>query len=279
MMQKLIQEARVNSASFTTNKNSQNVVNSQWVRSNKGLNHPAGLSAVTNSTAMTNSVHKSDQLIKQFTPSKKTWREKLPDAVGIGNEWRLDLVDTTDEFKEYQEYLAQWSKEAKAQIKYPEKFEKQRSNIEKTKTCTPENWSKPEELACVCDDLLEVGLAENKEAQYLIYHQGEAVGAITLVEARHNSDGRTISDKEFTVTGLVKKMNAQGSLRACVPKFLSIILNKTCKQEVILASAKGAIGAYEKYGFKKVGMDAKHYGPDCGCTLLEASSKDLVSKV
>lgn len=278
-MHGLTQALRISTGHCVNDKRHKNLGALHRSQVNIAPNYFTELSTTTNSNSQNCRVRTSSQMAKQLTSTKKTWREKLPDAVGIGNQWRLDLVNTQQEFKEYQEYLAQWSKEAKAEIKHPEEFQKQRANIEETKTCTPENWTKAEELACVCDDLLEIGLAEHKEAQYLIYHQGEAVGAITLVEARHNSDGRTISDKEFTVTGLVKKMNAQGSLRACVPKFLSIILNKTGKQEVILASAKGAIGAYEKYGFTKLGMDAKHYGPDCGCTLLEASSKDLVTKV
>ena len=277
-MKGLMQELQVNANCDRIMKRKINSIYPNRLFMEYGGNCPSALSSGANVTTMMSAVRKSVKLTKQLTSNKKTWREKLPDAVGIGNQWRLDLVNNQEEFKEYQEYITAWSKEAKAQIKHPEEFEKQRSNIEETKTCTPKDWNKAEELACVCDDLLEVGLGQYNEAQYLIYNQGEPVGAITLVEARNNTDGRDISKTEFTVTGLVKKMNAQVSLRACVPKFLSIILKKTHKTEVILASAKGAVGAYEKYGFKKVGIDAKHYGPDCGCTLLEASSKDLMTK-
>jgi hypothetical protein len=205
------------------------------------------------------------------------WRQKLPDAVGIGEDWRLDRVIDEQDYLEYKQYLKCWSMYAKQQMNTDVKvYELQRTEIANgasgtIKTCTPVSWGKPEETACVCDDLLyeaRVDLDENTEVQYVIYYQDVAIGVIVLVDGC-DYDGIENQPDYFTITGLVKSLSAHGNLSTCIPKFLSVLLKKTDKMGVAVPSARGAVKAYTSYGFVNTGVSANHYEYVCGCTVLD----------
>lgn len=212
--------------------------------------------------------------------SSEHWSKFLSNTIKTNNHFTFQLINSNEEWSLYKSLLMSWADLALSQISKDgrETLHSDRERIGNIGTvCTPPDWNFHCEQACVCLDLfdsaMEFSLESHEETHYQICSpEGVTIGVIALEEGCRYE----ISNKlnvAFSITGLVKSPVFNMSLQNEVKDFLSKVIGASeyfvGKSKIAVASARGAVRAYQGYNFVSEGVDANHFGLNpCGCTVM-----------